>query len=141
MGYLTGAITPATRLDPVADLRARFPRFTTEALESNRPVVELLQRVGARRNATPGKWRSLGCSPRALDVPIPGTTKLTHLDENLGAVDVELTRDDLQEIEDGFSRLRIHGARTDRPLAAGIDEGALVGTTSEGGYGRSRYPH
>jgi aryl-alcohol dehydrogenase-like predicted oxidoreductase len=142
MGYLTGAITSATRLDPVADLRVRFPRFTTEALDANRPVVELLQRVGARRNATPGQVALAWLLARApWIVPIPGTTNLAHLDENLGALDVDLTRDDLQEIEDGLSRLQIHGSRTDEQLAAGIDEGALVGTTSEGGHGRSPLPH
>jgi aryl-alcohol dehydrogenase-like predicted oxidoreductase len=138
MGYLTGAVTPTTALDPVSDLRARFPRFTPEARRANRPVVDLLERVGTRTNATSAQVALAWLLARKpWIVPIPGTTKLAHLDENLGALAVQLTPDDVREIEDGFSRLGVHGARTEDTLASGIDDGALMGTTSDGGHGRS----
>jgi aryl-alcohol dehydrogenase-like predicted oxidoreductase len=138
MGYLTGAITQATVLDPVSDLRARFPRFTREALVANRPVVDLLESIGARHNATPAQvalaWL---LAKHESIVPIPGTTRREHLDENLGALDVTLSVSDLADIEAQFARLTVHGARTDEELARGIDDGALLGTTSAGGHGRS----
>jgi aryl-alcohol dehydrogenase-like predicted oxidoreductase len=141
MGYLTGAITPATPLESPADLRAGFPRFTPEARAANRPVVDLLARVGARHDASPAQVALAWLLARApWIVPIPGTTQLAHLDENLGALDVALTSADVQEIEDEFARIGVHGARTDEQLASGIDDGALLGTTSTGGHGRSPLP-
>jgi aryl-alcohol dehydrogenase-like predicted oxidoreductase len=131
MGYLTGAINPSTPLEPTSDLRVRFPRFTPEARAANRPLVELLCQIGARRNATPGQvalaWL---LAQKPWIVPIPGTTKLAHLDENLGALGVALTADDLAEIEDGFVGLGVHGARSSEELLAGIDAGAKLGTRS-----------
>lgn len=119
----------------------RFPRFTPEARAANRPVVDLLGRVGARHGATPAQVALAWLLARApYVVPIPGTTKLAHLDENLGALDVALTPEDVQEIEDGFARVGVQGARTDEQLASGIDDGALLGTTSTGGRGRSPLP-
>jgi aryl-alcohol dehydrogenase-like predicted oxidoreductase len=141
MGYLTGVITPSTPLDPASDLRSGFPRFTAEAREANRPLVELLERVGARRGATPAQVSLAWLLARKpWIVPIPGTTKLGYLDENLGALGVKLTPADLDEIEDGFSRLGVHGDRTSGQLEEGIDDGALLGTSSEGGHGRSPLP-
>lgn len=131
MGYLTGKISPSTNLDSVSDLRARFPRFTPEARRANRPLVDLLQRVAARKDATPGQvalaWL---LAQKPWIVPIPGTTKLEHLEENLGALNVELTADDLSEIEDGFSKIGVQGARAPENLLAGIDVGAKMGTHS-----------
>jgi aryl-alcohol dehydrogenase-like predicted oxidoreductase len=125
----------------VSDLRARFPRFSREALTANRPVVDPLQRIGARYGATPAQvalaWLLM---KHSWIVPIPGTTQLQHLHENLGALDVPLSPRDMQEIEDGFADLRVHGGRTDEQLAAGIDDGALLGTSSAGGHGRSPLP-
>jgi aryl-alcohol dehydrogenase-like predicted oxidoreductase len=141
MGYLTGVLTPSTNFDPASDLRVRFPRFTPEALRANRPIVELLERVGARRNATPAQVALAWLLARApWIVPIPGTTRLEHLDENLGALQVELSDEDVKEIDEGFSRLGVEGTRTAGELEAGIDDGALLGTTSTGGYGRSPLP-
>jgi aryl-alcohol dehydrogenase-like predicted oxidoreductase len=140
MGYLTGAIGPSTTLDAVSDLRMshKFPRFTPEARAANRPVVDLLQRVGQRRGASSGQvalaWL-LALKPWI--VPIPGTTKLGHLEENLGALEVELTADDIREIEEGFSKIHVQGARGPEALLAGIDIGAKLGTSSVGGHGMS----
>jgi aryl-alcohol dehydrogenase-like predicted oxidoreductase len=131
MGYLTGDVTPSASLDRDSDLRARFPRFTPEAREANRAVVDLLGEIARRKQATPGQvalaWL---LAQKPWIVPIPGTTKLGHLEENLGAVEVELTADDLAEIEDGFAGLRVHGARASEDQLAGIDEGAKLGTRS-----------
>jgi aryl-alcohol dehydrogenase-like predicted oxidoreductase len=141
MGYLTGKVTPATVFDPVADLRARFPRFTPEARAANRPVVRLLERVGQRRGATSGQVALAWLLARKpWIVPIPGTTKLNHLEENLGARDLELTAADVKEIEDGFATLRVQGARTDESNLKLIDIGAKLGTSSRGGHGLSLLP-
>ncbi len=131
MGYLTGKITDSTKLDPSSDLRARFPRFTQRARVENKPVVDLLQIIGDRRGATSGQvalaWL-LGKKPWI--VPIPGTTKLEHLEENLGALQVKLTADDFREIEEGFAKIQIHGDRAPEDLLAQIDVGAKLGTRS-----------
>src|SRR5215217_9028225 len=89
MGYLTGDVAPDATFGP-GDLRAMFPRFTPEALRANRGLVDLLRRVGARKGATPAQvalaWL---LAQKPWIVPIPGTTRLDHLDEDLGALDVE----------------------------------------------------
>jgi len=138
MGYLTGTVTPTTPLDPSSDLRAGFPRFTPEARQANQPLVDLLRRVGERRDATPAQvalaWL---LAQKPWIVPIPGTTRPEHLDENLGAPDVVLTAEDLDEIEDGFASIGVHGERTSYALREQIDEGARLGTSSAGGHGLS----
>jgi aryl-alcohol dehydrogenase-like predicted oxidoreductase len=143
MGYLTGKVNPSTNFDPVYDLRAsaRFPRFTPEALQANRPVVDLLQRIAERKEATPAQV-ALAWLPaqKPWIVPIPGTTKLEHLEENLGALNVELTAEDLREIEEGFSKIRIQGERAPVELLKNHDIGANMGTSSEGGHGLSPLP-
>ena len=143
MGYLTGKVTPSTKLDPVYDLRAsaRFPRFTPEALQANRRIVELLQHVSQKKNATPAQialaWL---LAKKPWIVPIPGTTKLEHLEENLGALNVELSTEDIKEIEDGFSQIQVQGKRAPEALLATHDYGANIGTSSEGGHGLSPLP-
>jgi aryl-alcohol dehydrogenase-like predicted oxidoreductase len=141
MGYLTGKVTPATTLDPKADLRVRFPRFTPEARAANRPVVELLERIGQRKGATSGQvalaWL---LAKKTFIVPIPGTTKLEHLKENLGALEVAITPDDVREIDDGFAKIGVQGARTNDANFAMIDVGAKLGTTSQGTSGNSPLP-
>ena len=140
MGYLTGAITPSTTF-AAGDLRARFPRFTPEARRANRPVVELLQRVGQRQEATPGQIALAWLLARKpWIVPIPGTTKLNHLEENLGALQLALSADDIQEIEDGFANIQVQGGRTTEQLLAQTDIGAKLGTRSVGGHGMSPLP-
>ncbi len=140
MGYLTGKITAATTFEPVSDLREsyKFPRFTPEARRANWPVVELLQRVGQRKDATPGQvalaWL-LAKNPWI--VPIPGTTKLSHLEENLGALKVQLSAADVKEIDDGFAGIRVQGARAPEALQKVHDIGANLGSSSTGGHGLS----
>ena len=108
-----------------------MPRFTPEAMAANRTVVELLERVGQRTGAKPGQvalaWL---LAKKPWIVPIPGTTKIAHLEENLRAADLELTAADVQEIDAGFARLTIQGARSSEAVLALIDVGAKLGTSS-----------
>jgi aryl-alcohol dehydrogenase-like predicted oxidoreductase len=140
MGYLTGTITSATIFHPTEDLRAsaKFPRFTKEAIAHNRPVVELLARVGQRKQATPGQvalaWL---LSRKPWIVPIPGTTKINHMQENFGALSVQLTEEDMGELEAGFATITIQGKRAPDALLAVHDIGANFGTSSVGTHGNS----
>ena len=110
-GFLTGKIDPSTKFDS-SDFRAQFPRFTPEARQANRDMVDLLIVIAKRKEATPAQialaWLM---AQKPWIVPIPGTTKLHRLEENLGAVAVELTSDDLQEIERAASQITVQGAR------------------------------
>jgi aryl-alcohol dehydrogenase-like predicted oxidoreductase len=110
-GFLTGKIDQNTKFDS-SDLRATFPRFTPEAIEANQALVDLLNEIAARKQATPAQialaWL---LAQKPWIVPIPGTRRLQRLEENLAAVDVELTPDDLGEIESAASRIRVEGAR------------------------------
>lgn len=110
-GFLTGAITERTELGS-NDFRSTLPRFTPEARKANRALVDLLAEIGARKDATPAQIAlSWVLAQKPWMVPIPGTTKLHRLEENLGALSLELTADDLREIEDASSRIEIQGAR------------------------------
>jgi aryl-alcohol dehydrogenase-like predicted oxidoreductase len=117
-GFLTGKITRNMKFDDPNDLRKDFPRFTPEALEANFKVVDFLKDLAARKGITPARialaWL---LSRKPWIVPIPGGTKLEHLDDNLAAADVELTADDLREIDEAFATIEIKGA----PLSAGLD--------------------
>jgi aryl-alcohol dehydrogenase-like predicted oxidoreductase len=110
-GFLTGKIDENTRLDS-ADFRNTVPRFTPENRKANQTFVDLLGRIAERKKATPAQialaWL---LAQKPWIVPIPGTTKLHRLEENLGAVAVELTPDDLQEIESAASKITVQGAR------------------------------
>jgi aryl-alcohol dehydrogenase-like predicted oxidoreductase len=122
MGYLTGTIT-ATSVFGQGDLRAGFPRFTPEAIGANRPLVDLLREVGTRENATPAQIALAWLLARKpFVVPIPGTTKVDHLKENLGAADVALSRDDLTQIDSALSNITVHGARTSPELLRMSDD-------------------
>ena len=107
MGYLTGKIDARTKLDPKTDLRSRFERFSPENLAANMPVVDLLKRFAEKKNATPAQialaWL---LAQKPWIVPIPGTRNIDHLNENLGALDVQLTPADLREIESASPRSR-----------------------------------
>jgi aryl-alcohol dehydrogenase-like predicted oxidoreductase len=110
-GYLTGKIDEnATFADN--DIRSRNPRFTPEAIKANRVVVDLLERIATQQGATPAQialaWL---LAQKPWIVPIPGSRKLERLDENIGALDVELTTNDLQEIESALSKITILGDR------------------------------
>jgi aryl-alcohol dehydrogenase-like predicted oxidoreductase len=141
MGYLTGTITPSTQFDPKSDLRAGFPRFTSEARRANWPVVDLLQRAGRRNDATPGQvalaWL---LAKKPWIVPIPGTTRLNHLEENLSALKVQLSAEDVKELDDGFASIQVQGARAPEALLKIHDIGANLGTSSAGGHGLSPLP-
>jgi aryl-alcohol dehydrogenase-like predicted oxidoreductase len=110
-GFLTGKIDESTKLDST-DFRAILPRFTPEAMRANRTLVDLLASIGEKKKATPAQiaiaWL---LAQKPWIVPIPGTTKLHRLEENLGAVSVELTPEDLREIENAASQITVQGAR------------------------------
>jgi aryl-alcohol dehydrogenase-like predicted oxidoreductase len=110
-GFLTGKIDENTKFDPT-DFRNMVPRFSPEARKTNMALVELVKRVAERKGATPAQvalaWL---LAQRPWIVPIPGTTKLHRLEENLGAVNVELNVQDLKEIDEAASRLKLEGAR------------------------------
>ena len=110
-GFLTGKITTETTYDS-SDIRSRNPRFTPEAIKANQAVVDLLARIGQQHDATPGQialaWL---LAQKPWIVPIPGTRKLHRLDENLGAVNIELTADDLSEIREAMAEINVIGHR------------------------------
>jgi aryl-alcohol dehydrogenase-like predicted oxidoreductase len=133
MGYLTGKVDCSTPMDPKSDLRVSggFPRFTKEAMRANRPVVDMLQAIADRKGATTGQIALAWLLARKpFIVPIPGTTKLAHLEENLGAATIEMTDDDMRDIETGFAKIDVQGARSSEQQLAGIDRGAKLGTRS-----------
>ena len=110
-GFLTGAMNKDTKLGE-GDFRSLVPRFAPEAMEKNQALVDLLRRVGAAKGATPAQialaWL---LAQRPYIVPIPGTTRLHRLEENIGATTVELSADDLREIEQAAAQIHIEGER------------------------------
>ena len=110
-GFLTGKMDEKTTFDS-SDFRSTLPRFTSEALKANQSLVDLLGKIAERKKATPAQialaWL---LAQKPWIVPIPGTTKLHRLEENNGAVDVELTSDDLHEIDSAASKIKVQGAR------------------------------
>ncbi len=110
-GFLTGKIGEDAKFDS-SDFRSILPRFTPEALKANQALIHLLGNIAKRKMATPAQialaWL---LAQKPWIVPIPGTTKLNRLEENIGAVAVELTADDLREIESAASRIAVEGAR------------------------------
>jgi aryl-alcohol dehydrogenase-like predicted oxidoreductase len=110
-GFLTGAIDENKKFDS-SDFRSTLPRFTPEALKANQALVDLLGGIAKRKKATPAQialaWL---LAQKPWIVPIPGTTKLNRLEENIGAVTVELTRDDLRDIDAAASNITVEGAR------------------------------
>lgn len=140
-GFLTGTITPNTQFDPKLDVRYNSPRFTKENIEANWGIVALLQRVGDRRYATPAQIALAWLMARyPFIVPIPGTTSVKHLEENINTLQVEFTAEDLNEIEQEFAKIGVHGARTTEQLLANHDIGANLGTSSKGTHGNSPLP-
>jgi aryl-alcohol dehydrogenase-like predicted oxidoreductase len=110
-GFLTGKIDENSTFES-SDFRSTLPRFTPEALKANQALVDLLGTIAERKKATPAQialaWL---LAQKPWIVPIPGTTKLHRLDENLGAADIELTADDLREIEVAASKITVQGDR------------------------------
>jgi len=111
-GFLTGTITASTSFDSGNDIRSTIPRFSPQALQHNQAVVDLLASIAQRKGATPGQialaWL---LAQKPWIVPIPGTRKPHRLEENLGAADVQLTNDELAEIEDAAIKIQVEGGR------------------------------
>ncbi|MBO0881674.1 MAG: aldo/keto reductase [Mycobacterium sp.] len=116
-GFLTGSITESTQFDS-SDIRSSIPRFSADARAANYAVVDLLGTIAARKKATRGQialaWL---LAQQPWIVPIPGTRRLDRLEENLAAADVELTVDDLSEIDDAAAQINVQGARYPEHLA------------------------
>ncbi len=110
-GFLTGKMNEDTKFDKT-DFRSTLPRFTPEALKANQALVDLLGRIAAQKKATPAQialtWL---LAQKPWIVPIPDTTKLHRLEENIGAVAIELTAGDLREIETAAAEIKVQGAR------------------------------
>ena len=110
-GFLTGAINENTTFAS-SDFRSTLPRFTPEALKVNQALIDLLGSIGKQKNATPAQIALTWLLARKpWIVPIPGTTKLARLEENIGAAAVELTPDDLRDIDSAASKIKVEGAR------------------------------
>jgi len=110
-GFLTGAIKASTTFDNT-DFRSTLPRFTPEALKANQALIDLLDRIAKRKNASPAQialaWL---LAQKPWMVPIPGTTKLNRLEENIGALAVQLSPDDLRDIDAAASQIKVEGTR------------------------------
>ncbi len=110
-GFLTGKIDEHAKFDS-SDFRSTLPRFTPEALKANQALIDVIGKIGQRKKATVAQialaWL---LAQKPWIVPIPGTTKLHRLEENIGAVSIELTPDDLREIESAASKITVQGAR------------------------------
>jgi aryl-alcohol dehydrogenase-like predicted oxidoreductase len=121
MGFLTGKINLNTQFD-AGDFRAMFPRFTPEAIEANLAFVDMLRDFAAKKGATPAQLALAWLlAQKPFIVPIPGTTKRHRLEENLGAVDVTLTPEDLEAINRAAESIKVHGAKTTDELARLLD--------------------
>ena len=110
-GFLTVAMNDNTKLAS-NDFRSTLPRFTPEAMKNNQALVDLLAQIAKRKDATPAQialaWL---LAQKPWIVPIPGTTKLNRLEENIGAAEIKLTADDLREIDSAASKIKVEGAR------------------------------
>ena len=117
-GFLTGKMDEKTKLGS-DDFRSTLPRFTPEAMKANQALVDLLGKIAAAKKATPAQialaWL---LAQKPWIVPIPGTTKLHRLEENLGAANVELTPEDLREIDEAAAAIDVQGARYPEKLEA-----------------------
>jgi aryl-alcohol dehydrogenase-like predicted oxidoreductase len=123
MGYLPGKTDARMEFDPKKDLRSGFDRFSPKNLAANQPIVDLLKRVAERKNATPAQvalaWL---LAQKPWIVPIPGTRNMGHLNENLGATNVQLTPADLREIATAFSKINVHGGRMNEERMRYVDQ-------------------
>lgn len=122
-GYLPGKMGTGTTFDPKTDLRSGFPRFAPENLVANKPAVEVLKRFATKKNVTPAQLALAWLlAQKPWIVPIPGTSKLDHLAENVEAVNVVLTPADLQEIEAEFAKIEFHGGRMNEEQMKVVDQ-------------------
>jgi aryl-alcohol dehydrogenase-like predicted oxidoreductase len=121
-GYLTVKIDARTKFDP-KDTRSEFPRFSPENIAANMPIVDFLRQFSEKKNATPVQislaWL---LAQRPFIVPIPGTRSVNHLEENLRAVDVQLTPADLREIETALSKIEVYGGRMNEERMMAVDQ-------------------
>ena len=110
-GFLTGQIDTSTKFDP-SDFRAHVPRFSPEAVQANMALVEIVRKVAAQKNAPPAQvalaWL---LAQKPWIVPIPGTTKLHRLQENIGAANIEFSANDVQSMADAMAKISVQGAR------------------------------
>ena len=117
-GFLTGKIDENATFD-TSDFRSRLPRFAPDALKANQALIKLLSSIAEEKHATPAQialaWL---LAQKPWMVPIPGTTKLARLEENLGALDVQLTSGDLQQIDRAASQIEVQGARYPEQIEA-----------------------
>jgi aryl-alcohol dehydrogenase-like predicted oxidoreductase len=124
-GFLPGKmdVNAQSTFDPKLDLRATFPRFSPIVMRNNQPIIDFLKTFGAKKGATPAQIALAWLMARKpWIVPIPGTTNMDHLRENIDAVTVQLTVADLREIETAFSRIEIYGGRMDARQMAQIGQ-------------------
>jgi aryl-alcohol dehydrogenase-like predicted oxidoreductase len=121
-GFLTGAIDANTQFDKT-DFRNSLPRFAEENRKANQALVDLIKNIAQAKNATPAQialaWL---LAQKPWIVPIPGTTKLHRLQENIGGVDIELSENDLQQIESAAAKIAIQGARYPQQMQQMVDK-------------------
>jgi aryl-alcohol dehydrogenase-like predicted oxidoreductase len=124
-GYLTRKINAQTKFDPKMDMRSGFPRFSPENITANMPIVDLIGRFAEKKHSTPAQislaWL---LAQKPFIVPIPGTRNLDHLNENIGAINVQLTRADLREIDSAVSKIKVHGGRMNEEQMRVVDQTA-----------------
>ena len=122
-GFLTAKIDRNVTFDPNADMRSAFPRFTAEAIIANQPVIDLLKKLAEKKGATPAQIAlAWVMAQKPWIVPIPGTRSLDHLSENVGAVNVALTSDDLSEIGAALSTITVKGGRMNKEQMEQVDQ-------------------
>lgn len=123
MGYLSGKMDGGSKLDSKMDLRSGFDRFSPENMDANRQVIELLKRLSGKKNATPAQFALAWLlAQKPWIVPIPGTRNPDHLEENLGAINVQLTPGELREFETEFSKIKVYGGRMNEMQMKAVDE-------------------
>ena len=124
-GYLTRKIDARTKFDPKMDMRSGFPRFSAENIAANMPIVDLIGRFAEKKHSTPAQislaWL---LAQKPFIVPIPGTRNIDHLNENIGAINVQLTRADLREIDSAVSKIKVHGGRMNEEQMKVVDQTA-----------------
>ena len=124
-GFLTRKIDVRTKFDAKLDMRSGFPRFSPENIAANTPIVDLIKRFAEGKNATPAQislaWL---LAQKPFIVPIPGTRNLDHLNENMGAIDIQLTPADVREIDAALSKIKVHGGRMNEEQMKVVDQTA-----------------
>ena len=124
-GYLTQKIDAGTKFDSKMDMRSGFPRFSPENIAANMPIVDLIRRFAEKKHATAVQislaWL---LAQKPFIVPIPGTRNIDHLNENLGAINVQLTPADRRELDSAVSKIKAHGGRMNEEQMKVVDQTA-----------------